>query len=317
MSFETPLLLVIGLAVVAALVVAAVVFERRRAAALASAGLVPLGRGGRAGLWLSLAGIALLAVASAGPTATVPVPRAAGTVIIAMDVSASMGADDVEPTRLAAAQQAAIAFIDAQPDTVDIGVVAFQQGALTTAAPSADHAAAAAAIDRLAIAGGTSLGDAILTSLSAITGETVTLGEDGTAGDLGYWGSATIVLFSDGEDSGGSTDAATAAAVAQAAGVHIQTVGVGTTSGAVVEVDGYRLLSTLDEDALRQVAQATGGSYRALADAAGLDEIASTIDLRLDVADDEVPLAGALSLIALVLLGLGAVLTVLRTGRIV
>ena len=155
------------------------------------------------GLWFSLAGVGLLAVAVAGPTASLPVGRSAGTVILAMDVSNSMSADDVAPSRLAAAQQAASAFIDAQPDTVDIGVVGFDQGALTTSLPSADRAAAKAAVQNLRTSGGTSLASAILGSLSAITGKTVTIGEDGALPDLGYWGSATIVLFSDGEDSDG------------------------------------------------------------------------------------------------------------------
>ena len=150
-------------------------------------------------------------VAVAGPAASVPVSRAAGTVIIAVDVSNSMGATDVAPTRLGAAKKAATAFVDAQPSSVDIGVVAFQNGALTTDQPSADHAAAAAAIERLRVSGGTSLADAILTSLSAITGKTVAIGKDGTVPDIGYWGSATIVLFSDGEDRG-SSDATEAAA---------------------------------------------------------------------------------------------------------
>ena len=176
---------------------------RRRSAALAAAGVAVAGRrSSPLGLWFSLAGVALLAVAVAGPAASLPVGRSAGTVILAMDVSNSMTADDVAPTRLAAAQQAALAFIDAQPDTVDIGVVGFDQGALTTSLPSADRAAAKAAVQNLRTSGGTSLAAAILGSLSAITGKSVTIGEDGDLPDLGYWGSATIVLFSDGEDSG-------------------------------------------------------------------------------------------------------------------
>ncbi len=314
MTFDTPLLLAIGLAIVATLVVAAILLARRRAAALAAAG-VP-GRGSRPlGLWLSLVGLAVLAVAAAGPTASIPLPRAAGTVIIAIDTSNSMGADDLDPSRLAAAQQAALDFIAAQPDTVDIGVVAFQQGALTTAQPNADHAAAAAAVGRLTVAGGTAIGEAILTSLSAITGSTVTIGEDGTTPELGYWGSAKIVLFSDGEESGDNTEAA--AELAQSAGVHIETVGVGTTAGATVEVDGYRLQTSLDEAALQAIAETTGGSYHALTAVSELSGIAATIDLRLEVANEPVPLAGALAALALALIAVGAVLSVLRTGRIV
>ena len=152
MSFSAAWELVLGVLVVAALAAAAVVFSRRRAAALVAAGLSGGTRRLALGLWLSIAGLAVLAVAAAGPAASVPVSRAAGTVIVAMDVSNSMAATDVAPTRLAAAKQAAGAFIDAQPDSVDIGVVAFQNGGLTTYRPSADRAAAKTAVDRLDVA---------------------------------------------------------------------------------------------------------------------------------------------------------------------
>ena len=153
-----PLLLVLGLLVAAALTVGAVLAARRRSAALAAAGVSVAGRrNSPLGLWFSLGGVVLLAVAVAGPAASLPVGRSAGTVILAMDVSNSMTADDVAPSRLAAAQQAALAFIDAQPDTVDIGVVGFDQGALTTSLPSADRSAAKAAVQNLRTSGGTSL----------------------------------------------------------------------------------------------------------------------------------------------------------------
>jgi Ca-activated chloride channel family protein len=275
-------------------------------------------RNNQLGLWLSLAGIVLLAVAVAGPAAALPVGRSAGTVILAMDVSNSMSADDVTPSRLAAAQQAALSFIDAQPDSVDIGVVGFDQGAQTTSLPSADRVAAKAAVQRLRTAGGTSLASAILGSLSAITGESVRIGEDGDLPDIGSWGSATIVLFSDGEDQGGSSDAVTAAAtIAQNAGVHIEAVGVGTADGATVELDGYQLHTALDSEQLTAIAQATGGTYHRASETEQLDDIASTIDLRLTVAKQDVPLAGGFIAVALALLAAGALLTGVRTGRLV
>jgi Ca-activated chloride channel family protein len=262
--------------------------------------------------------VVLLAVAMAGPSASLPVGRSAGTVILAMDVSNSMSANDVAPSRLAAAQQAASAFIDAQPDTVDIGVVGFDQGALTTSLPSADRAEAKAAVQRLRTAGGTSLASAILGSLSAITGESVRIGEDGELPDIGYWGSATIVLFSDGEDQGGSSDAVTAAAtIAQNAGVHIEAVGVGTADGTTVKIDGYQLHTALDTEQLTAIAQATGGAYHRASETEQLDEIAATIDLRLTVAKQDVPLAGGFIAVALALLVAGALLTGVRTGRLV
>jgi Ca-activated chloride channel family protein len=328
MSFADPALLAVGLLVAVALAWAAVVVARRRAAALAAAGVAPSGRGGRrdrgrtAGVWCTIAGVAVLAVAVAGPSASVPVSHASGTVILAMDVSGSMAATDVPPDRLDAAKQAAVSFINAQPPTVDIGVVAFQQGGLESALPTADHATATAAVRRLAPGGGTSLGDAILASLSAITHRTVGLGRNGSVPAIGYWPSATIVLFSDGQDEGiaaGGTDttAVAAAAVAQKAGVHIDTVGVGTAAGTTVDVDGYHLFTALDEATLKSISQATGGAYHPASDASQLNGIASSINLRLTVTNQPLPLAGAFIALALALLVAGAVLTVTRTGRVV
>jgi Ca-activated chloride channel family protein len=237
--------------------------------------------------------------------------------MLAMDVSNSMSADDVTPSRLAAAQQAALSFIDAQPDSVDIGVVGFDQGALTTSQPSADRAATKAAVERLRTAGGTSLASAILGSLSAITGTPVRIGEDGDLPDIGNWGSATIVLFSDGEDQGGRDAVSAAATIAQNAGVHIEAVGVGTADGTSVEIDGYQLHTALDTEQLTAIAKATGGTYHHASEMGQLDDIASTIDLRLTVAKQDVPLAGGFITVALALLAAGALLTGVRMGRLV
>jgi Ca-activated chloride channel homolog len=319
-SIADPVLLVVGLLVAVALGWTAVVATRRRAAALALAGVAPdgwwRGRGRLAGVWCTIAGIAVLAIAVAGPAASVPVSHASGTVVLAMDVSGSMAATDVAPSRLGAAKRAAVSFVDAQPSTVDIGVIAFQQGGLEAALPTADHSTVTAAVQRLTAGGGTSLGDAILASLSAITHKTVSLGRDGAIPSIGYWPSATIVIFSDGQDESGTSDA-TAAAVAQKAGVHIDTVGVGTAAGTTVEVDGYHLFTALDQAALTSISQATGGTYHPASDASELNGIASSINLRLTITNEPLPLAGAFIGLALALLAAGALLTVARTGRVV
>jgi len=320
-SFADPALLAVGLLVAAGLAWAAVAVARRRAAALASAGVAAASPGRVGGVWFTIAGVAVLAIAVAGPAATVPVSHASGTVILAIDVSGSMAATDVAPSRLGAAKQAALSFINAQPGTVDIGVVAFQQGGLEAALPTADHATASAAVRRLTAGGGTSLGDAILASLSAITHKTVTIGRNGSAPNIGYWPSATIVLFSDGQDEAGAASGGTgtgvAASVAQKAGVHVDVVGVGTAAGTTVEVDGYHLFTALNEAALRSISQATGGTYHPASDASELNGIASSINLRLTVTNEPLPLAGAFIALALALLAAGAVLTVTRTGRVV
>jgi Ca-activated chloride channel homolog len=328
-SLADPALLAVGLLVVAGLAWAAVAAARRRAAALASAGVMAggpgRGRGGArlGGVWLTIAGVAVLAIAVAGPAASVPVSHASGTVILAMDVSGSMAATDVAPSRLDAAKRAALSFINAQPDSVDIGVVAFQQGGLEAALPTSDHATALAAVRRLTAGGGTSLGDAVLASLSAITRKVVTIGRDGSAPNIGYWPSATIVLLSDGQDEAGAagggtgTDTDAATSVAEKAGVHIDTVGVGTTTGTTVDVDGYHLFTALDQATLTSISQATGGTYHPASDASELDGIASSINLRLTVTNEPLPLAGAFIALALALLAAGTVLTVTRTGRVV
>ena len=320
MSITSPWLLVIGLLVVVGLVAGVIWAARRRRAVLATAGISIPGKSQRQlGRWLTVAGVALLALALAGPLASLPVGREAGTVILAMDTSNSMGATDVSPTRLAAAQLAAKAFIDAQPDSVDIGVVGFDEGALATSLPSSDHTVALKAIDNLRVAGGTSLSAAILASLSAIVGKTVSIGADGTLPNLGYRSSATIVLISDGEDQAEHSASAlqAAATTAQNAGVHIDTIGVGTATGTTVKVDGYQVHTALSEPALTTVAQITGGNYHPASDAAEINGVASTIDLRLKVANEQVPLAGAFIAAALLLLAVGAMMTVARTGRLV
>ena len=317
MTLASPALLAAGLLVAAALGYGAVVASRRRAAALAAAGLAGPRRARQAGVWLTITGIAVLAIAVAGPAASLPVPRQSGTVILAMDVSSSMSAKDVAPDRLAAAQRAARSFIAAQPSSIDIGVVAFANGALITGRPTGDHAEATAVIRRLKASGGTSLSPAIIAALSAITGRAISVGRDGTVSGIGYWPSATIVIFSDGQDESPDSATATAAAAAEKAGVRIDTVGIGSTAGTTVDVDGYHLFTALNPGALRSIARATRGTYYPVSDAGQLDRIASTIRLRLTVTSQRLPLAGAFIALAMVLLAAGSVLTVVRSGRVI
>jgi Ca-activated chloride channel family protein len=315
-----PALLIVGLLITGALAWAVAATGRRRRALLARGGFTAgtAGRARQGGAWLLIAGLAALSVSVAGPSATVAVTRSAGTVILAMDVSGSMGAQDVAPSRLAAAQRTALAFIKAQPDNVDIGVVAFEQGGLTVAAPSGDHSVATEAISRLAVTGGTSLGTAIIASLTAITHKPVPITPTGTTPpDIGYWPSATIVMFSDGQDQGEGVSAGLAAAVAEKAGVHVDTVGIGTAAGSTIDVDGFHMFTALDESTLRQIARSTGGTYHPASTAGQLDSIASTIDLRLTVTHERLPLAGAFIIIAIALLAAGGVLTIVASGRVI
>jgi Ca-activated chloride channel family protein len=196
-------------------------------------------------------------------------------------------------------------------------VVAFDQGAMTTRQPDADHDGAIAAIKRLQIAGGTSVGQAILASLSTIIGKTVALpqSEDAPPPNLGYWGSATIVLLSDGEDTGGP-DAEAAAQLAADAGVHIETIGVGTAAGTTIKVDGYEVATSLNEDLLTQVAAITTGSYHRAEDAQSLAGIYKSLNLRITTQPKLVELTGVGVGIALALLTIGGLLMISWYGRI-
>jgi Ca-activated chloride channel family protein len=323
MSVQYPVMIAVAVAACLGLAGAYRFLHRRRAEALAAAGLGSPTTG-RAGLrrhvppLLFLAALTLLLLSLARPQATVSVPRVAGTVILAFDVSDSMTAKDAAPTRLAAAQAAATGFVRAQPDTVDIGVVAFDQGALTAHAPTKNHDEALAAISRLHAAGGTSLGQAILASLAAIVGHPVALPDPSAKApppNLGYWGSATIVLLSDGENTEGP-DALAAAELAADAGVHVNTVGIGTVAGTTIEVDGYQLVTALDEDLLTQIAQTTAGSYHRAGDAAALQEINRSLDLRITTKPESVELTGAAVGAAVLLLTIGGLLMVRWYGRI-
>ncbi|HEX3090277.1 MAG TPA: VWA domain-containing protein, partial [Ilumatobacteraceae bacterium] len=202
MSFLSP-----GMLVLLALVPLGIVVYRRvdsqrraRAAELASMGFgaAPGTRRNRAPhlpAAIFLTALALMAVAAARPQLKVGLPHRQGTVILAFDASNSMQATDLQPTRMDAAKTAAKEFIDAQPSSIKIGVVAFNNGALVTQQPTSDRPDAVAAIDRLTSAGATSLGQGIFASLSAIAGKPLSLPENATVDDvanvdIGFYGSA-------------------------------------------------------------------------------------------------------------------------------
>jgi Ca-activated chloride channel family protein len=321
MSFQYPLLVVVAVVVCGGLVVAYRLLHRQRGKTLAAAGL----RGATRVRFrqhvpplLFLIALTLLLLGVARPQASVAIPRASGTVILAFDVSNSMTATDVAPTRLAAAQAAATGFINAQPDSVDIGVVAFDQGALTTRVPTKNHDEAIAAINRLHAAGGTSVGQAILAALTTIVGKPVSLPDpDSTAPppSLGYWGSATIVLLSDGEDTGGP-DALAVAELASAAGVHVETIGFGTVAGTTIKVDGYQVATALNEDLLTQIAQTTAGSYHRAGDAKALNSIYQSLDLRITSKPEFVELTGVVVGLAVLFLTVSGLFMINWFGRI-
>ena len=321
-SFAFPAALV-GLLIVPALLAAYRIVRARAARAGSARRLVGTGRPsglGRITPALLLAALALLVVAAARPQASVSELRRQGTVVLAFDVSRSMSATDVEPSRLAAATAAARGFVAQAPSSIRIGVVAFGDSGVVLARPG-DPAAALAALDRLTAQGGTSLGQGIVASLTAVNGGKPVLPETALAGDLdeadiGYLGSAVVVLLSDGEDRS-RIDPVKLAELASVAGVRIDTVGIGNPQGTTITVDGVSAATALDEQLLTAVAEATGGHYRAAAGAADLQEVYATIDLKLTAAPTPTEISALVLVVALLLLVAGAGRAVLRTGRLI
>jgi Ca-activated chloride channel homolog len=327
MRFIWPTLLG-ALVLVPVMVAGYVVLQRRRAAAagaLGASGLVVTGSARRAG-WrrhvpfaVLMAALTVLLFALARPEATLASSRPTGTVLLVIDVSNSMGATDVQPTRLAQAQAAAREFVEAQPSTIEIGIVAFGNGALVTQQPTNSHTDVIASIERLKSGGATSLGQGMLAGLGAITGKPVALPDpDSTtpAPPLGFFPSATMVLLSDGEDTGGP-DPLDVARLAATAGVHVSTIGFGTTAGTVIDADGYQVSTALDEQALTDIADTTGGHYAPAAQAGDLDQITRAIDLRVTTVRKTTEITAAFALAAIGLLFGGGVLMLRWFGRVV
>jgi len=301
--------------------------RRRRSAALAAQGLVTSGLGRRG--WrvhlpfaLFLTALALLVVAFARPMATIKTPRREATVILAIDVSNSMAASDIEPSRFGAAKTAASAFVREQPSSVRIGVVAFGAGAVIVQSPTLSHPDVLKAINHLSLGGGTSLAAGILTSLDAIAGKTLrvnmtSLGQDNSGEiNIGYYGGATIVLFSDGEDTS-RIDPVTLARLASTAGVRVQTIGVGTAGGTTVKIDGFTVATALDAQTLQSVATITNGSYHQVNDQAAVADVSKTIELHFTVFTQYTEISAVFASAAVLLLVVGGLISVLWFGRVV
>jgi Ca-activated chloride channel family protein len=265
---------------------------------------------------VSLAAVALMLVGFARPEMVIDLPRSEGTVILAFDVSNSMLADDLAPSRIEAAKEAARGFVEGQPPAIEIGVVAFSDGGLVTQPPTGERAEVLAAIDRLSAQGGTSLGQGIFTALNAIAGGTIA-GDTAEVAelDIGYHGSAAIVLLSDGEDTTGLDPLATAD-LAATAGVRIFPIGIGSAGGALVELDGFTVATRLDEPTLEAVAASTGGAYYRAEDAAELAQVYDTIDLQLTIEGEKTEVTGIAAGLAVFLLLIGAGLSMAWFGRV-
>jgi Ca-activated chloride channel family protein len=217
--------------------------------------------------------LAALLVSAARPTTVLPLPSHHKTVILAIDVSHSMRAEDVAPSRLVAAQEAAKSFIDAQRRGTRIGVVAFSSEAALVQAPTTDHEALTRAIESLHTQDATAIGAAIVVSLQALF-PSADLDPDAvrhkdalfavpaaaSARQPGSFKSGAIILLTDGENTAGP-DALEAAQLASDRGVRVYTVGFGTASGATVGGPGWSAHVHLDEGLLRSIADTTWAEY--------------------------------------------------------
>ena len=267
---------------------------------------------------LFLIAVGLLAVASARPQITLPVPRMEGVVVLAMDVSSSMVADDVEPTRMDAAKIAAKSIVDRRPASARIGIVAFGEGGLIVNPPTDDDQALNATIDRLEPSSGTSLGTGIQTALnlalSAAGPDPAESGPDEEQVPRGAFAPAVIVLLSDGEN----TEPPDPLEVAQAAidrGVRVHTVGIGTGDGAVIEVDGFNLFTQLNEPVLQEIAQLTEGDYFEVEAVEDLSSVYEGLETEFKVDPTEVEVTSAFGGIGALLLLAGGALSLLWFGR--
>lgn len=260
---------------------------------------------------LNLAVVASLVFALAGPERDEKVPRERATVMLAIDVSLSMEATDVEPNRLESAQRAAIDFLDEVPDTFNVGVVAFSGTATVQISPTTDRDLARAAIENLDLAEATAIGEAIFVSLDAIEAFPVE-GDEPVP--------AAIVLMSDGETTVGRSNESAAQAAVEA-GVPVSTIAFGTPDGVVVipdEVTGESVLVPVPvhPDPLREIAEETGGSFFTAETASELSDVYESIGSSLGTVTEQRSISGWFVGIALVLALLTGVLSLRWFSRL-
>ena len=317
MSFEAPLALV-GLLLVPVLVALVFVHERRRQAQAARFGnpaLLPNvidrapGRLRFLPLAIFVGALCAMVLGVARPHATVSVPREEATVMLAIDVSRSMKATDVVPTRLDAAKSTAEAFLAKVPAKFRVGVVSFASNTGVAVPPTADRSLVRAALDTLKPGEGTALGDAVLLSAQ--------LGSRQRARD-GTRPPTSVLVISDGARVGGRTTPQTAAQRARTLHVPVYTVVLGTHNGVVEETltGGFRATIRVppSPQTLRQIAQTTGGESFTVTDRAGLRKIYEQLGSRLGhrKEDREITDAFAGGSALLLLAGAAASLTLFR-----
>lgn len=282
---------------------------------------------------LLLAALAVLLFAAARPQAALPLPTEQATVMLAVDVSLSMQADDIKPSRLDAAREAAKAFVRQLPDGARVGVVSFAGTAQVVQPPTYSREKLLTAIDALHLQHGTAMGSGIVAALSELfPNEALDLGEAAfmpltahapratpkpvprpPTPDAGP--AATIVLLTDGRSNFG-VHPLQAADMAAARGVRIHAVGLGTVDTPGADQDDWSVVLQLDEDMLRQVTAIANGDYFRAGSAESLLQVYEKMGARLQVQMRETELAGPLALGALLLMAGAALLSLLWFQRV-
>jgi Ca-activated chloride channel family protein len=339
-SFQWPLMLWFLLLV--PLLVAGYLYllSRRRRATVRYPSLALIRQAGPGPGWrrhvppaLMLLAFTFLLLAMARPSAEVSLPSRVATVMLVMDVSGSMRATDVNPSRIMAAQAAAKAYIKEQPRDVRIGIVAFASTALLVQSPTTDHAALNSAIDRFELQRGTAVGSGILVALSTLFPQEdfpINQFNSGNFGGYGRWGSydfrdryggvalgerphgppkkhvpvepgsyknAVVILLTDGQTNAGY-DPVDAARMAGEYGVRVYTVGFGTTRGNIVGFGGFTMRAQLDEDALKKIADMTRARYFHATSAEDLKAVYNVLSRQLVVETREMEITAFFAALA-------------------
>lgn len=274
---------------------------------------------------LLLLAITAMLFATSRPTAVITLPLTEQTIILAMDVSGSMRATDVQPSRIEAAQAAAKAFLEDLPRTVRVGVVSFAGTAAIVQPPTFSREDVVAAIDRFQLQRATAIGSGVILSLAAmfpdagidlgnITGQRnmpAPLGQqpetkEFTPVEPGSYASGAIILLTDGQRTTGP-DPVEAATMAADRGVKVYTVGIGTKEGDVIGFEGWTMRVRLDEDTLKQISQITRAEYYYAGTAEDLKQIYESLSSRMVMERKETEISGLVA-------GLGALLTLLAAG---
>ena len=276
---------------------------------------------------LFLLALTAMILAIARPSATITLPAARQTIILAMDVSGSMRAKDVLPSRLEAMQAAARKFITEVPRNTKIGIISFAGTASVVQAPTENKEDLLAAIERFQLQRATAIGSGIIVSLatlfpdagieiaSLIYGDNASrvrsLREPAKKDEkkaafkpvpAGSYGAGAIILLTDGQRTTGP-DSIEAAKMAADRGVRIYTVGLGTVSGEVIGFEGWSFRVRLDEETLKQVASLTRGEYFYAGTATDLNKVYETLNTRLILETRETEVSALVSALAALLAG--------------